>query len=501
MIIFQQLVQSLPQEDEDVTTVLRGFNLAYPVPADFPEQVTEEGLFAEFQFRAEPAILSLSPGGFEWINRTVTYEEPKPANCCLGLCNKDEVLHKLCVHSFECNKRRSAMWKPIKYVFLSINKLQIVQWSQKANEFISQLIHRPKELWVFVNPYGGTRQTPRIWRKQVKPLFELAGIQSRVVITKEANEAYEMMKTASKQSLESIDGVVAVGGDGLFQEIMNGLLERFQKPWCEKEANDRSLRLGHIPAGSTDAVAWSVNGSRCPLSSALRIIFGDRISLDVMKIESEENHQSSKYSACLAGYGFMGDVISISEKLRCFGSMRYDIAGMMAFFSCNTHEAKISYMKSTKNNTVDDLWQNSSNEYGAMRNRFESEVSTIPSTAVETVEDEFISIMITVNPCRSDKSPNGLIPHAHLSDGRLHITLVQKCSRLQYLSFLLSVAKHGVRPGQYSFVRSIDAEWVKVEPLNSKSSWNVDGEVIRHKGLASMVHNGLVQVFARGIEQ
>ena len=36
------------------------------------------------------------------------------------------------------------------------------------------------------------------------------------------------------------------------------------------------LRLGHIPAGSTDAVAYSLNGTRSQETSALHIALGDR---------------------------------------------------------------------------------------------------------------------------------------------------------------------------------------------------------------------------------
>lgn len=39
------------------------------------------------------------------------------------------------------------------------------------------------------------------------------------------------------------------------------------------------VRLGHIPAGSTDAVAYSLNGTRAQETAALHIALGDRCSL------------------------------------------------------------------------------------------------------------------------------------------------------------------------------------------------------------------------------
>lgn len=163
-------------------------------------------------------------------------------------------------------------------------------------------------------------------------------------ITQRANDAYESVRSVPASFLEHLDGIVAIGGDGLFSEIMNGMLDREQRP-------KTTLRLGHIPAGSTDAVAWSVNGSRCPISAALRIVLGDRTPLDVMSLHSEENH-FRKFSACLAGYGFMGDVISISEHLRWVGSFRYNLAGAACFFATKTQKAQISFIRahSTQSN-------------------------------------------------------------------------------------------------------------------------------------------------------
>jgi ceramide kinase len=51
------------------------------------------------------------------------------------------------------------------------------------------------------------------------------------------------------EQLQLLDGVVAVGGDGMFSELLTGLLQHWHLPAALQ------LRLAHIPAGSTDAVA------------------------------------------------------------------------------------------------------------------------------------------------------------------------------------------------------------------------------------------------------
>ena len=51
--------------------------------------------------------------------------------------------------------------------------------------------------------------------------------------------------------------------------------------------------------------------------------------------------------------------------------------------------------------------------------------------------------MVLVTPCRSDMSPAGLAPHAHLCDGRIQIILVKHCSQINYLRFLAAIPKTG----------------------------------------------------------
>jgi hypothetical protein len=64
----------------------------------------------------------------------------------------------------------------------------------------------------------------------------------------------------------------------------------------------------------------------------------------------------------------------------------------------------------------------------------------------------------------------------------------------------------GCAPGQLPYVQVLDAVAVAVEPTGgTPSAWNLDGECISSKaiadlGLAAECHQGLLRVFARGVE-
>lgn len=61
--------------------------------------------------------------------------------------------------------------------------------------------------------------------------------------------AEELVRDLSLEQLQELDGIVAVGGDGLFAELLTAVLQH------KHLTAALQLRLGHIPAGSTDAVA------------------------------------------------------------------------------------------------------------------------------------------------------------------------------------------------------------------------------------------------------
>lgn len=55
-------------------------------------------------------------------------------------------------------------------------------------------VNRPKNLLVFINPFGGKGQALNIFNTTVVPLFRLAGIKYKVVVTERANHARDMLR-------------------------------------------------------------------------------------------------------------------------------------------------------------------------------------------------------------------------------------------------------------------------------------------------------------------
>lgn len=83
---------------------------------------------------------------------------------------------------------------------------------------------------------------------------------------------------------------MCVGGDGIFSELCHGLLIKLAQQ-AELDINDPyiklvrpHLRIGAIPAGSTDALVFGTTGHNDPITSALQIIVGESLLIDIATV-------------------------------------------------------------------------------------------------------------------------------------------------------------------------------------------------------------------------
>jgi hypothetical protein len=96
---------------------------------------------------------------------------------------------------------------------------------KEFDQILRKIDYRPKKLKVFVNPGCGKNKGKQIYENEVAPIFDLAGIETDVVVTKRGGEARETLMSCD---LEGVDGVISLGGDGSYWEVATGLLERTQ---------------------------------------------------------------------------------------------------------------------------------------------------------------------------------------------------------------------------------------------------------------------------------
>lgn len=98
-------------------------------------------------------------------------------------------------------------------------------------------------------------------------------------------------------------GIVCIGGDGIVNEVLNGLVQRSAATGVPMASLPP---VGIIPAGSDNSVAWSVLQVRDPASAALAIVKGLTVSVDVLRMQWGWG-ATPHVGLCTCYFGFMSD--------------------------------------------------------------------------------------------------------------------------------------------------------------------------------------------------
>lgn len=65
-----------------------------------------------------------------------------------------------------------------------------------------------------------------------------------------------------------------------------------------------------------------------------------RTPLDVMRVDMGGGW-GHRYAVCVASYGYMGDLMAASERLRCLGPARYSLAGAWTLLRGAAYDAQV----------------------------------------------------------------------------------------------------------------------------------------------------------------
>ncbi|XP_009393916.2 sphingoid long-chain bases kinase 1 [Musa acuminata AAA Group] len=198
----------------------------------------------------------------------------------------------------------------------------------------------PPRLLVILNPRSGHGRSSKVFHNQVEPIFKLAGFKMEVVKTKYAGHARELVSTIDFSTCP--EGIICVGGDGIVNEVLNGLLIRDD----QKEAI--SVPIGIIPAGSDNSLVWTILGVRDPISAAMTIVKGGLTATDVFAVEWIQTG-AIHFGTTVSYFGFLSDVLELSEKYqKRFGPLRYFVAGFLKFLCLPKYSFELEYLPTSK---------------------------------------------------------------------------------------------------------------------------------------------------------
>lgn len=165
---------------------------------------------------------------------------------------------------------------------------------------------------VIVNEKAGKGKTKKRWPK-IQQYLEICGINHEVHFTLRPKEAIEVVKQAEAKQFTH---VIAVGGDGTVNEVVNGMV-------------GRNMSLGVIPTGTGNDFARMLNIPADPFLSLKKISSTIIKPIDILEL-------NGSYIAGAIGIGFDGavaeDMNRASWKKRA-GSLGYVLSMLKLSFS------------------------------------------------------------------------------------------------------------------------------------------------------------------------
>ncbi|EIN07333.1 hypothetical protein PUNSTDRAFT_144839 [Punctularia strigosozonata HHB-11173 SS5] len=236
------------------------------------------------------------------------------------------------IHISVLGRKKKSPKNPLSLIHLS-GEIQSGE-ETKAKEWADALMHlayealgikRKRSLRVLVNPHGGKGKAVAIYNKKVAPIF--AAAQSTVDLT-HTTHAKHAVSLAQSLPLDTFDALVAVSGDGLLHECINGLATHSVSP-----ARALKIPLAPIPTGSGNGTSLNLLGidqgfDVC--AAALNVLKGRPMPMDLFSITQDGKRSFSYMTQCV---GLMAELDLGTENLRWMGDTRFIVGFLRGLLS------------------------------------------------------------------------------------------------------------------------------------------------------------------------
>lgn len=163
-------------------------------------------------------------------------------------------------------------------------------------------------------------------------VYEQAGYETSTFATTPA--PYSAQKEATRAALAGFDLVVAAGGDGTINEVVNGIAPLEKRP-----------KMAIIPAGTTNDYARALKLSRdSPLEAAKVILQDQTIKMDIGKVTDDQN-PAPRYFMNIAALGTLSEVTYAvpSAMKSLYGYLAYLVKGAELLTRLENVQARVTF--------------------------------------------------------------------------------------------------------------------------------------------------------------
>jgi YegS/Rv2252/BmrU family lipid kinase len=271
----------------------------------------------------------------------------------------------------------------------------------------------PSNIPVIINPISGSITGKRIAR--ALDVLEAGGLQLVRLVTEKRGQAEAL---ARREAEKGAPFIIAAGGDGTFNEVVNGLA-------------GTGVPMGILPLGTSNLLALELGIPLSGKKAARRILEGTPREVSLGRILVDGN---TRYFCLMAGIGFDADVVSALRRgsINRLGKAAYIIMGFRLAASWNPK----------------------------------------PLT-VRTPDGEYTCHSLIASNARKYAGKFTIAPHAGIADEHLHLVMLLGPRRGQLLRFAW-----GILTGTH--LRQQGVKYVTARELDVSGSANIqiDGDYL-----------------------
>jgi len=349
--------------------------------------------------------------------------------------------------------------------------LAVRPWSQQVG----------KKLLAVVNPISGTGDAKKIFVK-IERIFKLANIPFEGLKTTHAGHGTEIGKNVDPSKYF---GVVTISGDGLLNEIFNGICSRPDRATVVAQ-----VPLGIIPGGSGNGLAASLHSQEIN-SAAYSIIAGKLHPMDVFSLgfTDSKGQPQTAFGFLAVGWAMLSVIDLESEGFRFLGPLRFDIKGVVETLAADSYKAKLEYLPSDQAKPPNVAKQITAGK------TFDTPHLKGDRSKWKTIEDDKFFLFLASNLKYIQIADGPHAEGAEMSDGCLDIISLRNVDRMDLLKAMTSFEDG-------TFAKSPGVETVKalaftltLDNTVRKAPVTIDGERVDGTKIDVEVHPAILNVF------
>ncbi|KAJ7151333.1 ATP-NAD kinase-like domain-containing protein [Mycena crocata] len=219
----------------------------------------------------------------------------------------------------------------------SVQETAMLKWVSDLQARAYKGITPRRRFLVVVNPHGGQGKAKQLWKETIEPILSAAGCVVDVQYTGPAFSPTNAATIARNVDLSAYDALVPVSGDGIVNELINGLASR------PDAASALRIPIAPIPAGSGNALSVNIMGPVKVLDvayAALNAIKGQPIPLDVCSVTQGDGTRI--YSFLSQAFGLMADLDMGTEWIRWVGGIRFVLGYLYGVLTGRRYDVEIT---------------------------------------------------------------------------------------------------------------------------------------------------------------